>query len=350
MGRSPFDCAAGAEPGRCQGSDRTADWSRGRSHGGGRSRQQGLRSLQRAARGMPNAVPARQLDAATRRHEHTVAIIESINRAASGSASIAAGLPLSTDSWFSEHYYDAATELLEFLGEESMHLEGLDVADVGCGDGIIDLGLVLRGKPRSFVGYDIKPTDVDQLREVAKREHVADDLPPNLTFETCQADRIPAADASYDLVVSWSAFEHVSDPPVVAKEIHRVLRPSGVLFIQLWPFFASEYGSHLDDWFPDGYSWIQGGFHHLTHSAADVELQMTERTDDEALLTKKLDEFRTLNRVTLDGLQSALLEADFEILKVKLLSHVIQLPRGLAKDHRLADLSIGGVELLAVRS
>ena len=171
-------------------------------------------------------------DAATRRHEHTVAIIESINRAASGSASIAAGLPLSTDSWFSEHYYDAATELLEFLGEESMHLEGLDVADVGCGDGIIDLGLVLRGKPRSFVGYDIKPTDVDQLREVAKREQVADDLPPNLTFETCQADRIPAADASYDLVVSWSAFEHVSDPPVVGRDspgpppIRRSLHPA----------------------------------------------------------------------------------------------------------------------------
>ena len=121
-------------------------------------------------------------------------------------------------------------------------------------------------------------------------------------------------------------------------------------FIQLWPFFTSEYGSHLDDWFPDGYSWIQGGFHHLTHTAADVEREMTDRTDDNALLTKKLEEFRTLNRVTVNGLQSTLLEADFEIRKVKLLSHAVRLPPGLAREHRLADLSIGGVELLAVRS
>ena len=250
--------------------------------------------------------------------------------------------------WFSNHFDQAAMEVLSFLAGESIRIEGRDVADVGCGDGIIDLGLVTHGCPRSFVGYDIVPTDVDGLRAAARRAGVCTDLPPNLTFEVCEPDRLPATDAAFDVVVSWSAFEHVADLDAVAREVRRVLRPDGALFVQLWPFYASEYGSHLDDWFPDGNPWLNGGFHHLTRSDAEIEAELAARVTDERALTRKLGDFRALNRTTLDGLQDALIAGGFDIRAVKLLHHTVHLPAGLAGRHRLTDLAIAGAELVAI--
>ena len=56
--------------------------------------------------------------------------------------------------WFSEHYNDAADTILEFLELRGGTFAGLKVADIGAGDGIIDLGLATKGHPDMLVGYD----------------------------------------------------------------------------------------------------------------------------------------------------------------------------------------------------
>jgi SAM-dependent methyltransferase len=43
-------------------------------------------------------------------------------------------------------------------------------------------------------------------------------------------DGLPFADGSFDVVTSWAVIEHVRDPHAAMREVHRVLKPSGLFF------------------------------------------------------------------------------------------------------------------------
>ena len=243
------------------------------------------------------------------------------------------------DQWFWDHYDWAVGELVGFLAEDGYDLTGCDVADVGCGDGIIDLGLVHRVQPRRLVGFDVNPVREDLLLERAAAACVAEELPPSLEFTVCEAEKLPAADDAFDAVITWSAFEHIDDPSVVLAEIRRVLRPDGVLFLQLWPFYGSQHGAHLDDWFPDGFVQYQS-------DADAIERDVLERAENHDWAQYKLREFRSLNRVTLDGLGQALVDAELRVSKLQLLSERVRLPQEVS-GVELSRLGISGVMLLA---
>lgn len=40
-------------------------------------------------------------------------------------------------------------------------------------------------------------------------------------------DRLPFADASFDVITSWMVFEHITDPAFYATELARILKPGG---------------------------------------------------------------------------------------------------------------------------
>jgi ubiquinone/menaquinone biosynthesis C-methylase UbiE len=243
-------------------------------------------------------------------------------------------------SWFGEHYEASAREIVEFLAGDGIELVGRRVADVGCGDGIIDLGLAHRAQPERLVGFDVNPVDKKKLLEQALAEGVADKLPDCLEFRECGQRSLPAEDESFDVVVTWSAFEHIGDPAAVFGEIRRVLRPYGTLMLQLWPFYHSQHGAHLEEWYP-------AGFVQLLKPAEEIDAEVRSAEGfDEAWAKYKLDEFHTLNRVTLDTLQEALLSQGFRVAKLELLSHAVHIPTRLARE-RLSLLGIAGVKLLA---
>jgi SAM-dependent methyltransferase len=54
-------------------------------------------------------------------------------------------------------------------------------------------------------------------------------------LEAVRADAraLPFPDATFDLVLSSDAWEHIEEDDVVASESHRVLRPGGVLFVMV---------------------------------------------------------------------------------------------------------------------
>ena len=52
-------------------------------------------------------------------------------------------------------------------------------------------------------------------------------------------------DESIDVVVSSSAFEHVHGLDEVLREMHRVLRPVGLLYSHFGPLWSTSYGHHL---------------------------------------------------------------------------------------------------------
>jgi ubiquinone/menaquinone biosynthesis C-methylase UbiE len=250
--------------------------------------------------------------------------------------------PLDPDvQWFWDHYRTAAGEIAEFLGEAGVPLEGRVVADVGCGDGIMAFGVAHQSRPAVLRAFDVNDVDVDVLLERARRYGVADELPEQLTFMRSEATSLPAEDAAFDVVYTWSVFEHVADPPGLLRDIHRVLKPDGALFLQLWPFYYSARGSHLWEWFPEP-------FHHLLES--DEEIAAAMRASDRHThewTEYMLKEFLALNRVTLNDLQRGIVDAGLVIRKVQLIAETWPVPEGVA-SYPLSDLGVSGVKLIAV--
>lgn len=245
-----------------------------------------------------------------------------------------------SSTWFREHFDTAAAEVIDFLAASGIELTGREVADVGTGDGIIDLGVALKAKPTQLVGFDISETDPERLLTLAKREGVAKELPPGLEFRLSEPTRLPWDDNSFDVVFSWSTFEHVAEPIPLLRDIHRVMRPLGVLMIQLWPLFHSQHGSHLWQYFPEGFVQLL---------CTDMEIETAVRQNpgpDVEWSEKLLAEFRSCNRITLDGLHAALSAAGFRVSKIELMSETVVVPPEL-KQVPLSLLGISGAKLLA---
>jgi ubiquinone/menaquinone biosynthesis C-methylase UbiE len=244
--------------------------------------------------------------------------------------------------WFRGHFDEAAGEIASFCADCGLSLADLDIADIGCGDGIMALGLCERVEPRRLIGFDIVPTNRDELLVKAKAEGaVRSALPAQLEFRRSTATSTPAGDDEFDFVYSWSAFEHISDPIAVLREIRRILRPNGHFFLQLWPFYLSAKGSHLWDWFDEDY-------HHLLANDRDIVAELASSDVHPPDWTSYMSgEFEALNRITLEELQRAVLAAGFEVRRLELMTAPTILPAALGR-YAWADLAIGGVKLLAV--
>jgi ubiquinone/menaquinone biosynthesis C-methylase UbiE len=242
--------------------------------------------------------------------------------------------------WFWEHYDEAASQILEAFQSEELSLSGKTIADVGCGDGFMDLGVLHKARPSKLVGYDLNLTDIDYLRRRAGEEGVdAADL-GGLDFAASTATHIPADDGAFDFAFSWSAFEHVARPIEVLKEIRRILASDGAFFLQLWPFYLSSKGSHLWEWFPEDH-------HHLQNAESDIVEQLhasdAKPPDWTAMMSH---EFQHLNRITVDELQRSMQAAGFVVRRVELLTGATRLTPELAR-YSWPDLAIGGIKLIA---
>jgi ubiquinone/menaquinone biosynthesis C-methylase UbiE len=242
--------------------------------------------------------------------------------------------------WFWEHYDEAASQILEAFQSEGLSLSGRVIADVGCGDGFMDLGVLHKARPSKLVGYDLNLTDTEYLRRRAGEEGVdAADL-DGLEFDRSTATHVPADDGTFDFAFSWSAFEHIARPIEVLTEIRRILSPEGAFFLQLWPFYFSSKGSHLWEWFPEDH-------HHLQEAESDIVKHLdasdVKPPDWTAMMSR---EFQHLNRITVDELQRSMQAAGFVVRRVELLTGATRITPELGRYSWL-DLAIGGVKLIA---
>jgi SAM-dependent methyltransferase len=64
------------------------------------------------------------------------------------------------------------------------------------------------------------------------------------------AERLSLETASYDAVVSMSAFEHISDVTSAVAEIERILVPGGAALVTFEPIWSCAYGHHLHHFGP----------------------------------------------------------------------------------------------------
>jgi ubiquinone/menaquinone biosynthesis C-methylase UbiE len=242
--------------------------------------------------------------------------------------------------WWDKHYFEAVDGVVDFFAGDGLSLDGRRVLDLGCGDGIISLGLASRTRAASVIGLDLQPVDTAFLTEQARRNGV-DTQVGHLTFGTSDESGLPLPDGSVDVVITWSVFEHVSDLPKLLAEIHRVLVTDGLLFIQIWPLFYSEHGSHLWPWFGEGFA-------HLILGEEELAKELADRTGSEELARSMLDLYDTCNRLTLDELGTALTDAGFYIAKVETDQVAVHVPPELQRMP-LSLITTAGIKLAAVK-
>ncbi|HEY3717556.1 MAG TPA: class I SAM-dependent methyltransferase [Jatrophihabitantaceae bacterium] len=243
------------------------------------------------------------------------------------------------DVWWEAHFERAAGEIVQFFADDQIDLAGKRLADIGCGDGITDLGVAVLGKPERLVGFDLMDTDVADLSANADKFGKMSALPDNLFFAKSGETSLPADDDSFDVVFSWSAFEHIADPVGMLREIRRVLTPQGALFIQVWPFFDTAHGPHLVDWFPEGFA------HHRLSD--DEIISQVRHSGDQRLASEMIEVFHTLNRISADDLHAALRKAGFRTVKLELITEGVHIPEH-AGHLPFSRVALSGVKLLAI--
>jgi ubiquinone/menaquinone biosynthesis C-methylase UbiE len=103
---------------------------------------------------------------------------------------------------------------------------GKRVLDVGCGNGYV-LSCYVRAGARAF-GVDLTRTAV----ELARTRFGLSGLTG--TFLQADAERLPCAAESFDLVTSMGVLHHTPDIERAVREIRRVLRPGGEILLMLY--------------------------------------------------------------------------------------------------------------------
>jgi ubiquinone/menaquinone biosynthesis C-methylase UbiE len=99
----------------------------------------------------------------------------------------------------------------------------LDALDVGCGTGFLTFELAARG--HRVTGVDFAPAMLAEARRKAAARGLA------VTLQEADAEQLPFAPASFDLVVSRHLLWTLPHPEAAIGEWIRVLRPGGRLVV-----------------------------------------------------------------------------------------------------------------------
>jgi SAM-dependent methyltransferase len=103
---------------------------------------------------------------------------------------------------------------------------GARLLDVACGSG--QLALIAARHGVDATGIDVAENLIERARERARVEGL------RVRFQEGDAEDLPFADASFDVVASLVGAMFAPRPKVVAKELLRVCRPGGVVAMANW--------------------------------------------------------------------------------------------------------------------
>ncbi|MBS0590205.1 MAG: class I SAM-dependent methyltransferase [Proteobacteria bacterium] len=245
--------------------------------------------------------------------------------------------------WFYKHFDHAASTTADYLLGNSPLLKGR-ILDVGCGDGITDLGIALRKRPAEIVGID-PFGGFARLPEVLRHAQLpVDCIPSCLRFLDASANDIPFADDTFDVVVSWGSLEHIAGGYAKAfSEIRRVLRPGGLLMVHPGLYY-SDIGNHLNEFRfskAEPYVHLKRSREWLREQVMKGEVERMDRAGGDATPEQYWQFFTELNPITVGAFEKELRALDFEPWRVALRTHerVDYTPE--LQPYSFVDLAVG---------
>lgn len=160
--------------------------------------------------------------------------------------------------WTAAEYGGAASTLVERwqrrtkqLAEWGVRLDGLRVLEIGCGAGLQSLLLGL-SRVREVISTDLRLRVLDPHSTGDRSRRLAAAILPRagwqdgldsafarlpIRFRVADATRLEFDSQSFDLVISGSVLEHVQPLHVALAELSRVLRPAGLMFHAVDPYY-----------------------------------------------------------------------------------------------------------------
>jgi len=164
---------------------------------------------------------------------------------------------------------DASSPWYHLVGEYLGEVAGLRILEVACGRGGFVRQLARAGA--RVTGCDFSSA---ALRAAATKVLTSNGQPPLASLVQGDAQNLPFAGNSFDVVVSCETIEHLPRVLAALREIHRVTRPGGRLFLTtpnyfnfmgLYELYARfRHPDRKDDqpfdrrqWFPQIRHWIR---------------------------------------------------------------------------------------------
>lgn len=245
--------------------------------------------------------------------------------------------------WIHSHYFAIPEMIAYFCGD----MRGARVLDVGCGEMLANFGLLPLGV-QEVTGLDLQgrwTADLPRVRDRVQDQGI--EVSPRyaevLRYVEYDGLRFPFEDQSFDIVISWSAFEHIADVPQVLREIKRVCRRDGRVFLQVCPWFHCLQGSHLTDF-------IEEPYFHLKRPPEWVWQKLNEYVDQhpekrDFVLGHMWPEYRSLNKYSANRFYADVMATGFKVEKAITVTYEQNLAEA-PPDVPLADLMIYETKML----
>ena len=133
---------------------------------------------------------------------------------------------------------DLIEELLQWSGVQQAE----NILDVGCGIGGSSLYLAQKFNAK-VTGITLSPVQASRAAERAKEANLANEA----SFQVADAQNMPFADNSFDLVWSLESGEHMPDKTKFMQECYRVLKPGGKFIMVTWCHRSTEHEALNND-------------------------------------------------------------------------------------------------------
>ena len=99
------------------------------------------------------------------------------------------------------------------------------IADIGCGPGLLSKELASRSVEFRVTGVDISSVALDMARKNCKGLS-------NVLFRYGNVNKLPFQDGTFDIVVCKDGFHHFPSPVRALREMLRVVKGGGILYMQ----------------------------------------------------------------------------------------------------------------------
>lgn len=176
---------------------------------------------------------------------------------------------------------DASSPWYQLVRERIGNVAGRRILEVACGRGGFVKELALAGAQVTGCDFSFAALCVGKKKVSAAGRNVS------AAFIQGDAQSLPFANESFDCVVSCETIEHVPDPWAALREMYRVTRPGGQLFLTtpnysnlmgLYDLYARVRHPHRQDdqpfdrrqWFPQIRGYVRSAGWKITRSDGTV--------------------------------------------------------------------------------